>query len=131
MDSRELLSALIQLSKVDNHFDQFEFAYLLKVGQAMKLDNDVVEDMIKEGRSISLQIPEKEEDRMTILYYMLFLMKVDTIVTNEEKELLHHYGFKLGFSTEMIKEFVIVMEEHKFKKLDTNKLLDIIKKYNN
>lgn len=131
MKSEELFSALIQLSKADNYFDQFEFSYLLKVGNHLGIEDVQVESMIKENTKLPLSIPKNEKDRMTILYYMLFLMKVDNIINEEEIELVHHYGFKLGFSFNMISEFIAVMERNKFKTVDQKELIDVIRKYQN
>ena len=131
MKAEGLLSVLIQLSRSDNYFDQFELTYILKVGQHIGLDNDLVEEMIKKGSKKNLEIPTKEQDRMAILYYMLFLMKIDTIVTEEEKEMVHHYGFKLGFSKTMIDEFILVIEEYKFRKVPPEKMVEVLTKYQN
>lgn len=131
MKSAELFSALIQLSRADNYFDQFEFSYLLKVGRHIGLEDKLVESMIKENTALPLSIPKDEKDRMTILYYMLFLMKIDNIISEEEVELVHHYGFKLGFSSQMLSDFIQVMEKNKFKEVDQKELLEIIRKYQN
>jgi len=131
MKSEELLSALIHLSKVDNYFDQFEFTYILKVGRHMGMDDQKVERMIKNSTQVKLTIPESEEDRMGIMYYMLFLMKIDTIIHEDEKELIHHYGFKLGFSREMVDDFINLMEKNKFNDVETKDMLNILRKYQN
>ncbi len=131
MNSEELFSALIQLSKADNYFDQFEFSYLLKVGSHLGLEDVLVESMIKQNTKLPLTIPKDEKDRMTILYYMLFLMKIDNIINEEEIELVHHYGFKLGFSYNMISDFIVVMERNKFKSVDQNELIEVIRRYQN
>ena len=131
MKSEELISALIHLSKVDNYFDQFEFTYILKVGRHIGLDDQKVERMIKNNTRLQLSIPESEEDRIGIMYYMLFLMKIDTIIHEEEKGLMHHYGFKLGFSRAMIDDFIIIMEKNKFKNVETKDMLDVLRKYQN
>lgn len=131
MKTKELLSALIQLSKADNYFDEFEFTYLLKVGKHIGLDDDVVESMIQQSKKIPLSIPKDEEERMTILYYMLFLMKINNIINDEEKELVHHYGFKLGFSANMIDDFIRLMESSGQRKVKANDMLKVIRKYQN
>jgi len=131
MKSEELLSALIQLSKADNYFDEFEFTYLIKVGKHLGLANEVVERMIKNSEVLPLQIPKDEKERITIIYYMLFLMKINQIITDEEKEVVHHYGFKLGFSSAMIEDFIGVIEQNKFDKVETKEMVDIIRKYHN
>lgn len=131
MKAEELLSILIQMSRSDDYFDQFELTYILKVGQHIGVENEVVESIIKGGGDTSFQAPAKEQDRMSILYYLLFLMKIDTIISDQEKELVHHYGFKLGFSKPMLDEFIDVVEAHKFRKIPPDTLVEIIKKYQN
>jgi len=131
MRSEEVLSALIQLSKADNYFGEFEFTYILKVGKHLGIADSRVEHLIKHTETLPLTIPQKEEDRMTIIYYMLFLMKIDTIINEEEKEVIHHYGFKLGFSAEMMDDFIKLMEANKYKRVATEEMLKVIKKYQN
>lgn len=131
MKPEALLSALIQLSKVDNHFDQFEFAYILKVGRHIGIEDETVESMIKNADSIGLEIPSDEKERMSVIYYMLFLMKVDHKITAQEKELVHHYGFKLGFSSQMMNEFIELIEKNKDSKVAVQDMLDIVRKYQN
>lgn len=131
MNSEELLSALIRLSRIDEYFDEFEFAYLLKVGRHLDIEDNTVESMIKNSTFIPMNIPRSEEERMTILYHMLFLMKIDKHISDEEKELVHFYGFKLGFSAEMINDFIKVIEKNKDGKVNTQDMLSIIRKYQN
>lgn len=131
MKSEELLSVLVQLSKIDNYFTEFELTYLLKVGKHIGLEDSTVETLIQKNEVPDIQVPQEEKDRMTIIYYMLFLMKVDDKITEEEKELIHHYGFKLGFSYNMMDDFLNVMMAHQGKKVDQDALLTIIRKYQN
>ena len=131
MSSEELLSTLVKLSRIDDFFDQFELSFLIKVGQQLDIDNYRVEQLIKAPLPKELTIPSSERDRMNILYHMLFLMKVDTIISEEEVEMIYHYGFKLGFSKPMLDEFISVVESHKFKPIPTEVMINIIKKYQN
>ena len=131
MESEELISILIQLSKVDNNFDAFEFTFILNVAEEIGLNQFQVERIIKHGGVDSLHIPRTEEERMTVLYYLLFLMKIDTVITSKEKELVHHYGFKLGFSSVMIDDFIALVEKHKNDRIPVEDMIAIIKKYKN
>lgn len=131
MNQEELLSMLIKLSRVDDYFDQFELGYLIKVGHHLGIDNARVEEMIKNPEEMKINVPPSEEKRMQVLYYLLFLMKIDTIITDEEIETLHHYGFMLGFSKPMVDEFIDVMHKHRFKKVPTEVMIGIIRKYQN
>lgn len=131
MNSEEVLSVLIQLSKADNYFDQFELSYLLKVGRHLGVDDEKVEHMMNSPEKTQLTVPASEEARMSIIYYLLFLMKIDTIISDEEVELVHHYGFKLGFPAKMIDEFISLMDKSKYSKVNTADMLSILRKYQN
>lgn len=131
MSSEELLSILVRLSRIDDYFDQFELGFLIKVGNHLGIQNELVEDLIKKPLDSQSSVPSSEQDRMNILYYMLFLMKIDTIITDSEKEMVHHYGFMLGFSKPMIDDFIKLMEEHKFRKVPTESMLNVIRRYQN
>lgn len=98
MQGEELISLLVQLSKSDQNFDDFEFSYILQVGYNVGLSQSQIENAIRSNTKKELVFPKSEQDRMNILYYLLFLMKIDKSVDEKEIELIHHYGFKLGFS---------------------------------
>ena len=131
MSSEELLSTLIKLSRVDDFFDQFEFTFLMKVGHELGIENEKVERLINKPLEGEIIIPTSEQDRMNILYHMLFLMKIDTIISEEEIEMVQHYGFKLGFPAPMIDDFISIVQKHKFKAIPTETMLNIIRKYHN
>jgi len=126
-----LLSILIKLSKIDHHFDEVEFGYLIKAGVNLGIPNHEVEQMVKNSTELSFTVPSSEQDRMKVLYYMLFLMKIDAQITTEEKEMLHHYGFKFGFSNDMIDDFVKIMVDYSHTRVPTELMLDVVRKYQN
>ena len=131
MKAEELISILIRLSKSDNHFDEFEFGYIVNVGKHLKVPSHIIESLVKDPFVDEIQIPKSEQDRMTILYYLLFLMKIDQNIKDEEKDMIQHYGFKLGFPRAMINDFIHLMEEYKESKVPISQMLEIIKKYKN
>ncbi|MBT8233412.1 MAG: hypothetical protein HKO66_05770 [Saprospiraceae bacterium] len=131
MKGEELIALLVQLSRSDNNFDDFEFSYILQVGQALGMNQLDIEDAIRYNTRKEVGFPKTEQDRMNILYHMLFLMKIDKNVSPKEAELIHHYGFKLGFSKSMLDEFITVITDYAHERVPTEKMLDIIRKYQN
>ncbi len=131
MQAQELLSILVKLSKIDDYFDEFELSYLLKAGSHLGIEDSQVEYLVKNPLDVPFVPPQKEQDRMEIIYYMLFLMKIDNIISDQEVDMVHHYGFKLGFSKHMIDDFVQIMKKHKHKTVPTSLMLDVIRKYQN
>lgn len=131
MNKQDLIHILITLSKVDNFFDEFEFTYILKLATQLGIHDEKIKDLIQKPLPDHLVFPKSERERMEVLYYLLFLMKVDQVISEEEKEMIQHYGFKLGFNRPMIDEFISIMERNKFKKVSTEEMLSVIKKYLN
>ncbi|MBT8189837.1 MAG: TerB family tellurite resistance protein [Saprospiraceae bacterium] len=131
MKAEELISILIRLSRADNHFDKYEFGYIINVGKHLDVPNHIIESLIKDPFVDSIKTPRSEQDRMTILYYLLFMMKIDRNITEEEKDMIQHYGFKLGFSRSMINDFIHLMEEYRNTTVPIPEMLEIIKKYKN
>ncbi|NNE27724.1 MAG: TerB family tellurite resistance protein [Saprospiraceae bacterium] len=131
MQPEELISILVHLSYSDRHFDTSELSYILSVGRHLGVKDHIVESIIKDPFVKDIQLPEAEEDRMTILYYMLFLMKIDRQINDGERELIHHYGFKLGFSRAQINDFLDLMEHYKDGRVPTDEMISIIKRYKN
>lgn len=131
MKAEELISILIRLSKSDKHFDEFEFGYIINVGKHLDVPNHIVESLVKDPFIEDIQVPKSEQERMAILYYLLFMMKIDQNIREEEKDMIQHYGFKLGFSRGMINDFIHLMEEYKESRVPISEMLEIIKKYKN
>ena len=125
-----ILSILIQMSTVDGDISNNEMAYILQLGFSLGLDEESIRSVSKE-RDVHPFIPTAEQDRMTILYYLIFLIRVDGQITKEEKEMMHHFGLKLGFSPLMVENIVRVAEANLGRKLPADAILNEIKKHLN
>lgn len=131
MKEEQLIQMLINLSKSDKDFDNKEFAYILTVAEKLGLDQDQFETLVRTQADVKITAPPSEHERMRIFYYLLFLMKIDQKITEEETELVHHFGFRLGFSRAMINDFIDLIRDYREDKVPREKMLNIIRKYNN
>lgn len=125
-----VLSIMITMSKVDGVIHDNEMLYILQLGFSMGLSEEKIRRISKTDNP-SLFIPSSEEDRMTIFYYMVFLIKVDGKVTEEEKDLMYHFGLKLGFNHLMISNIISVVIANLGRKLPPNAIINEVKKYLN
>ena len=73
---RSILATLMKLSSVDRRISEKEFLFIKEVADRVGINGEELEDIIDEFDQLSLNIPKDEKDRMTILYYLLFLMKI-------------------------------------------------------
>ena len=128
---KELIALLFKMVRSDHTIDQKEWAYILQVAETLGLDEGQVHEIFSNKEIYVLHPPKSERERMTILYYLLFLMKIDGHIDQREKDLIREYGFKLGFRTAMTDEMIVLIQDHAQKKFDTELMLDKIRKYSN
>ena len=125
-----IISIIAQMSKVDGRIHEYEVIYLLKLGLSLGLTDEKVREIIISEEKF-LFIPKSEQDRVTILYYLIFLLKVDGVVNKKEEEMLHHFGLKLGFNPLLIGNIIDVVKGQNGEELLPNALLNEVKKYLN
>ncbi len=126
-----LLKLLVQVSRADEHLDKREFAYLIHVCHQLSIDPEMIRTFAKAPADIKEIMPQSEEERMQILYHLLFAMKADEIVHAEEEKMLYELAFRLGFSESMIRDFIQIMKASPLDQIPVDALLDIIRKYHN
>lgn len=125
-----ILSIMIAMSKVDNVIHDNEMMYILQLGLSMGMSEEAIREVSK-GQSQHMFIPSSETDRMTIFYYLIFLIKVDGEVSQQEEDMLHHFGLKLGFNHLMVANIIRVVQANIGRKLPPNALIEEVRKYLN
>ena len=128
---KSILALLLKLRSIDKDRDLHEMAYILKVANQLGLSEEDVLAVKSSLDSYPLNAPKNEQDRMTILYYLLFLMEIDGQITKSEEQFVQEFGFKLGFRTTLTTELIELIKEHANKKLPPEKMINQIRKYLN
>ena len=108
----------------DGVFDKSEMEFISAVIEEQGID----ENQLSKRK---VEMPKEERDRMTILYYLLFLIKIDGKVDERERRFAHKFGLLMGFRTEMIEKMLDAMEDHLEAKLPDDELILIIRQYLN
>ena len=122
---------LLMMAEADNVDHENEIRFINNVAGRIGLSEADVVEIDRHPERLTFSLPETEPDRMTVLYDLLFLMKIDGNVAEEEKELVRELGVRLGFRINMIEEFIETMTEYIGREVPPNALLDIIRKYMN
>lgn len=112
------------MAYADGKFNDEEKAFILEV---MERNQISPEDLMDE----KVGIPQDERSRMSILYHLLFLIKIDGKMEENERNFAHKFGLTLGFREEMITAMLSLMEKHLDKKLPQDELVKIIRQYMN
>lgn len=129
--SREIVALMLKLARTDEYFDEKEFYYILQVANAMDISPEELRRIQLSVDEYDFIAPENEQERMTILYYLLFCMKSDGTVKPEEVRLVQRIGFKLGFRQQLTDDLIQTVKRHASKKLPPEELLHSLKKYLN
>ena len=122
---------LLMLAEADNRDHINEIRFINNVAGRIGLSEADVQEIDKHPERLTFSLPDSEVDRMTVLFDLLFLMKIDGDVAEEEKEIVRELGARLGFRISMIEEFIETMAKYVSQKVPANVLLDIIRKYMN
>ena len=125
-----IISIAAMMSKVDGKIHANEFVYLLKLGFSLGLSDEKVREIIHSNEEF-IFVPKSEQDRVTILYYLIFLIKVDGAIDKEEVNLMHHFGLKLGFSPLLISNVIDVIKSQTKDQVAPDSILNEVNKYLN
>ncbi len=119
-----LIELLYQMAVADQEFSDPEKQFISQVMAENGID-------LASYNPAHTEIPKAEKDRMTILYYLLFLIKIDEHVDDTERKFAVKFGLKLGFREEMLNRMLDAMEQHLGNRLPDEELVKIIRQYLN
>jgi len=125
-----ILSIMISMSKVDGLIHDNEMLYVIQLGFSMGLSEKEIRN-IASIQKPKLFVPSSEHDRMTIFYYLIFLIKIDGEISKEEKDMMYHFGLKLGFNHLMVANIIQVVQANMGQKLASDAIIKEVRKYLN
>lgn len=125
------LALLINMVTVDQHIAPIEEQYIDFVAKELGLSLLEIEDVRSNPHHFDLKPPQSEPDRMTILYYLLFTMRADGKVSEQEEALCYKASLRLGFNHQMMSDLIRVIKKYSKEDLPPDSLIKEIKKYMN
>ena len=129
--ARRLLPILAECARADGHLDARELSFLRQLARQHGLSDAETEDALSRKPDAPLRAPIAEPDRMTVLYYLLFLTRADDEVSAEEEAVLHRYGLLLGIRPALVADFVGLAREYRDKNIPPAEMLGRIRAYLN
>ena len=126
-----IIQLLYEMALADDRLDQRETRFIFDIGKRLDLDTATIEGIIGSKDKYPLEPPKTDEGRMSVLYYLLFQMKIDGTVSEEEKDLVRKVGLRLGFRGELTDELIDIIQDHVAKEIPVEIMLDAIRKYLN
>ncbi len=129
--NKAVFSLIYQMNIADSDFNKMESKYLVNVGNVLGLSQKEMEQVLDDPNSYNLIPPANEQERMEILYYMLFSMRIDGNISKVEEAHIYKAGLKLGFNEAMITDMINLFKQYLKTRLPKDALIKIIRKYLN
>ncbi len=115
-----------RLAMADQTFQMSEQAFVDLAARHLEVAQEIVDNIDPETYEITC-MPAHEQDRMTILYYLLFLSEIDGVMLDEEKKEIRKIGFELGFRDDQIVRMINIVDNNKSRRLDPDHLINAIR----
>jgi len=126
-----IVALLAKQASADGDIANAETSYLLYASKTLGLDKAEIRPIIENPNNFNISPPPDEDKRLTILYYLLFMMRADKFIDTKEEELCYKVGFQMGFRQDMITELIGVMKKYLIDEIPPNAMLDKIKPFLN
>ncbi len=126
-----IISLIVQAAQADHDFSVVEKKYLAYAGKTLGLTEADTTAIRLNPTAYEISPPPNEQDRMNVLYFLLFMMRADKQVKKEEEELCHHIGFKLGFRRDLISDLIGVMRDCLDKDIPPDAMIQRVRTYMN
>lgn len=129
---RKAIVALLALvTEADDNIDPIEVKYVKGIAQQLGLTEEDINEVLSDPERYKLKPPSHEQDRMTILYFVLFTMSIDGKIHEEEERICFKLGLRLGFNEHLTRDLIYVMKKYLNKQLPNDALLNEIRKHMN
>lgn len=125
------LLTVMMMIEADNSEHKFESSLSYNIGSRLGFTAQEVDALKNDPTNVSYDFPKSEVERMTILYDIFFIMKIDGNINEDEQKLFRSLGRLLGFNDLMLTEFLEVAKKYVGQVIPDDTLLNIIKKYMN
>ncbi|MEO1260125.1 MAG: hypothetical protein AAFZ15_15125 [Bacteroidota bacterium] len=126
-----IISLLVKQAESDGKFSNIEKKYLVYAANSLKLSDKEVAAIRHNPEEYAIAPPPDEGKRMTILYYLLFMMRADQEVNPAEEILCHKVGFQMGFREEMINNLIQLMKQYLINDIPPDSMVERIKPFLN
>lgn len=128
---KSIIALLFKLAKSDNSVSNIEKLYLRDIANSIGVDAFSIDEILENPEAFPLKSPLDERERMTILYYLLFMMRVDGRIEKGEEKLIYESSFRLGFNEKLTEDLIGVMKTYLNKEIPPEVMLTQIKKHLN
>jgi len=123
----DIIRLLLRLAKSDGNVEAEEKQFIFQAADALNINLDDIDT----DENKPIVFPKTEQERMTVLYYLLFMMNADGKITQQEIEFVKRIGFRLGFRSRLVEDMMSTISQYPGQRIPPEALLNNIKKYLN
>ena len=129
--NRSILSLLLTMVKADDEIAQREMQYIQHIAEQMNISPEELSQLHKDSKWADITAPESEGERMRILYLLLFTMRADGVIAEEEIAFTKTMGLRLGIRPALCDDLISIVTKYRSGEIPETAMLDQVKKYLN
>ncbi len=128
---RSVLALLLEMANADKEIEPIELQYIKGLAGNMGMTQMDIQEAMDHPKDYIFKAPADEHSRMTIMYYLLFLMRSNGEIDLREEAVAFKAALKLGFSQSLTHDLINVVKFHLVDEIPPDAMLNNIKKYLN
>lgn len=128
---RSVLALLLEMANADKEMEPIELDYIRSLAGNMGMTQMDIQEAMDHPDDYKFKSPADEHSRMTIMYYLLFLMRSNGIINLKEEAVAFKAALKLGFSQSLTQDLINVVKTYLVDDIPPDAMLKNIKKYLN
>jgi len=128
---RSLIYMLHSLALQDGVLHRNEMYFIQGILDEYNYDVAILEEIPENFDMDQVVLPVEYAQRMEMLYNLLYLMKLDTEVSDAEIRFIRHLTLKFCIEPKLTEELSNIMKEYESKLIPKKLILGTIKKYMN
>ena len=124
-----ILHSLLTMINIDNIESETEVDFIYQLGVKLGVKKEDVDGLV--DKTIEFFPPKAEHQRIVLFYTFLLVMKIDGVLSSNERKVCEDIGFKLGlnpFAVQNLLDTMFSNPEHKVPAID---VVNFFKLYHN
>ena len=124
-----ILHSLLSMINVDNIESETELDFIYQLGVKLGVKREDVDGLV--DKTLEFFPPKAEHQRIVLFYTFLLVMKLDGVLSTNERKVCEDIGFKLGLNPFAVQNLIDTMLSNPEKKVPAIDVVNFFKLYHN
>ena len=124
-----ILHSLLSMINVDNIESETELDFIYQLGVKLGVKREDVDGLV--DKTLEFFPPKAEHQRIVLFYTFLLVMKLDGVLSTNERKVCEDIGFKLGLNPFAVQNLIDTMLSNPEKKVPAIAVVNFFKLYHN